>query len=196
MFPESLARLIAELSKLPGVGPKSAQRMAFYLLEQDPKFAEVLARTIDEARRTIHPCPYCFNVTDTTVCAICASPERDRTLILVVEEPKDVYALERTREYRGLYHVLGGAIAPIKGIGPEMLRIQELLRRIEHEPVQEVILATDPDVDGETTALYLARLLKDKVKVTRIARGLPIGGDLDYADEMTLVRALEGRREY
>jgi recombination protein RecR len=196
-YPEPVAQLIEELGKLPGIGPKSAQRMAFFLLQEDPKSVRTLAQALVRAREETFPCPICFHITDRSPCAICSSPDRDRSLLLVVEEPKDVIALERTREYRGLYHVLGGSISPVHGIGPEHLRIQELLGRLEQEPVEELILATDPDVEGETTALYIARLLHGRpLKVTRIARGLPIGGDLDYADEVTLIRSLEGRREF
>jgi recombination protein RecR len=197
-LPEPLARLVHELGRLPGVGPKSAQRMAFFLLQQDPTVVEGFAAALVEARRSLFPCPVCFHVTDRAPCAICRDPERDRRLLLVVEESKDVFALERTREYRGLYHVLGGSLAPMRGVGPELLHVEELLARLEKEPrVEEVILATDPDVEGDTTALYLARLLAGRpLKVTRIARGLPIGGDIDYADDITLVRSLEGRREF
>jgi recombination protein RecR len=197
LYPEPVARLIEELGKLPGIGPKSAQRMAYFLLQQDPKAVRALADAIVAARERVIHCPICFNLTDQAPCTICSAPDRDRTVLLVVEEPKDVVALERTREYHGLYHVLGGSISPIHGIGPEQLRVSELLARLDRDPIAEVILATDPDVEGETTALYLARALQGKpVRVTRIARGLPVGGDIDYADEVTLVRSLEGRREF
>jgi recombination protein RecR len=196
-LPEPLARLIHELGRLPGVGPKSAQRLAFFLLSQDLSVVEGFAAAIVRAKKELFPCPQCFHITDRAPCGICADPERDRSLLLVVEEPKDVFALERTREYHGLYHVLGGSLQPLRGVGPEMLHIEELLRRLDKEPIQEVILATDPDVEGDTTALYVARLLQGRpLKVTRIARGLPMGGDIDYADDVTLVRSLEGRREF
>jgi recombination protein RecR len=197
LYPESLARLIEELGKLPGVGPKSAQRMAYHLLQQDPREVRRFAQALVEARERTRHCSVCFTFTEADPCGICTDPMRDRRILLVVEEPKDVIAVERTREYRGLYHVLGGSISPMAGIGPEQLRIRELVHRLDHDPVEEVVLATDPDVEGETTALYIARLLADRrLRVTRIARGLPIGGDLDYADELTLVRALEGRKEF
>ena len=187
--------LIDELGRLPGVGPKSAQRIAFHLLKVEPADAERLARAIHEVKAKVHFCKVCFNVAEGELCRICRDPRRDAALICVVEEPKDVVAIERTREFRGRYHVLGGAISPIEGIGPDDLRIRELLRRLESEGVREVILATNPNIEGEATAMYLARLLTPLgVRVTRIASGLPVGGDLEYADEVTLGRAFAGRR--
>ena len=188
--------LIDELGRLPGVGPKSAQRIAFHLLKVEPADAERLARAIHEVKAKVHFCKVCFNVAEGELCRICRDPRRDPSLVCVVEEPRDLVAVERTQEFKGRYHVLGGAISPIEGIGPDDLRIRELLRRLESEGVREVILATNPNIEGEATAMYLARLLKPLVaKVTRIASGLPVGGDLEYADELTLGRALEGRRE-
>lgn len=191
-----IARLIEELGRLPGVGPKTAQRLAFHLLLADREEAARLAAAILEAREKVRYCSRCWNLTDADPCAICSDPARDRALVCVVEEPKDVAAMERSRSFRGLYHVLQGAISPLDGVGPDRLRIRELLERLATGEVREVILATNPDVEGEATALYLARLLQPLgVRVTRIARGLPEGGDLDYVDEVTLSRALEGRRE-
>lgn len=191
-----IARLLEELERLPGIGPKSAQRLAYHILRGDIEAAEGLAAAIVEVKRAIHFCERCFNFAEGPLCDICADPVRDQTVICVVEEPRDVVAVERTGEFRGSYHVLQGAISPIDGIGPEQLRIRELVDRIGTGDVVEVIVATDPDIEGETTALYLARLLKPLgVRVTRIASGLPVGGDLEYADEVTLGRALEARRE-
>lgn len=191
-----IARLLEELERLPGIGPKSAQRLAYHILRGDTEAAERLATAIVEVKRAIHFCERCFNFAEGPLCDICADPVRDRSVICVVEEPRDVVAVERTGEFRGGYHVLQGAISPIDGIGPEQLRIRELVDRIAAGDVSEVIVATDPDIEGETTALYLARLLKPLgVRVTRIASGLPVGGDLEYADEVTLGRALEARRE-
>jgi recombination protein RecR len=188
--------LIDELGRLPGVGPKSAQRIAFYLLNVAPEDANRLAAAITEAKARVTWCRQCFNIAEGELCAYCLDDRRDRSVLCVVEEPRDIVAVERTHEFAGRYHVLQGAISPIEGIGPEQLRVQELLRRIEAEGVSEVILATNPNIEGEATAMYLARLLKPLgVKVTRIASGLPVGGDLEYADEVTLGRALEGRRE-
>jgi recombination protein RecR len=193
---EPVARLIDELNKLPGIGPKSAQRLAFYLLRAPREQAHALAEAIAEVKERVRLCSQCFNLTEHDPCAICASAQRDRTLICVVEEPLDVLAIERTREYRGLYHVLHGALSPIEGIGPEQLRLRELLARLRNGAVEEVILATNANLEGEATATYVARLLRPLgVRVTRLARGLPVGGDLEYADDLTLSRALEGRRE-
>jgi recombination protein RecR len=187
--------LIDELGRLPGVGPKSAQRIAFHLLKVEPADAERLARAIHEVKAKVHFCKVCFNVAEGELCRICRDPRRDPSLVCVVEEPRDLVAVERTQEFKGRYHVLGGAISPIEGIGPDDLRIRELLRRLESEGVREVILATNPNLEGEATAMYLARLLTPLgVRVTRIASGLPVGGDLEYADEITLGRAFEGRR--
>jgi recombination protein RecR len=188
--------LIDELGRLPGVGPKSAQRIAFHLLKVEPADAERLARAIHEVKAKVHFCRICFNVAEGELCRICRDPRRDPSLICVVEEPRDLVAIERTQEFKGRYHVLGGAISPIEGIGPDDLRIRELLRRLESEGVGEVILATNPNIEGEATAMYLARLLTPLgVRVTRIASGLPVGGDLEYADEITLGRAFAGRRD-
>lgn len=195
-YPKPMARLIEELTKLPGIGPKTAQRLAFYIVTGDREDAHSLANAIVEAKEQIRYCSVCSNVTDSDPCQICSSNTRDRTTICVVEEPKDVIAMERTREYKGLYHVLHGAISPMDGIGPDAIRIKELLLRLKDETVSEVIVATDPNVEGEATAMYLARLLKPiGVKVTRMAHGMPVGGDLEYVDEVTLAKALQGRRE-
>jgi len=191
-----IARLLEELERLPGIGPKSAQRLAYHILRGDSEAAERLADAIVEVKQSIRFCSRCFNFAETNLCDICADPQRDASAICVVEEPRDVVAIERTGEFRGTYHVLQGAISPIDGIGPEQLRVRELVDRVSGGEVTEVILATNPNVEGETTALYIARLLKPlSIKVTRIASGLPVGGDLEYADEVTLGRALEARRE-
>ena len=195
-FAPPLVRLIEELSKLPTVGPKTAQRLAFYMLSMPAEDAEALASAILEAKRRIRYCSVCANITETDPCELCTDAKRDQSVICVVENPRDVAAMERTRELRGLYHVLQGAISPLDGIGPDDLRIAELLRRLAGGTVLELIVATNPRVEGEATALYLAKVIKPLgVKVTRIAHGLPVGGDLEYADEVTLARALEGRRE-
>jgi recombination protein RecR len=186
--------LIDELGRLPGVGPKSAQRIAFHLLKLPKTDALRLARAISEAKDRVAFCQTCFNVAEGELCGICADSRRDATIVCVVEEPRDVVAVEKTEQYRGRYHVLQGALSPIDGVGPENLRVRELLSRVRDEQVDELILCTNPNIEGETTALYLAKLLKDTdIKVTRIASGLPVGGDLEYADEMTLGRALTGR---
>ena len=196
MFEAPVQRLIDELARLPGVGRKSAQRLAFHLLHVEEEDAERLARAITEMRREVRLCDRCFNITDQPECSICRDLRRDPSLVCVVERAQDIVVVERTQEFRGRYHVLGGAISPIEGIGPDQLRMRELLARVEDEKVEEVIAATNPTVEGDTTALYLARILKPLgVKVTRLASGLPVGGDLDYADELTLGRALVGRRE-
>jgi recombination protein RecR len=188
--------LIDELGRLPGVGPKSAQRIAYYLLRAAPDDANRLAAAITEAKRSVTWCRRCFNIAQGELCRFCRDERRDPTVVCVVEEPRDIVAVERTREFAGHYHVLQGAISPIEGIGPEQLRVKELLRRVSDDGVTEVILATNPNIEGEATAMYLARLLKPAgLKVTRLASGLPVGGDLEYADEVTLGRALEGRRE-
>lgn len=191
-----IARLLEELERLPGIGPKSAQRIAYWLLTAEPDDAQRLADAITEVKRTIHFCPVCFNFAEGDVCEVCADPERDRAMICVVEEPRDLVAVDRTGEFRGVYHVLQGAISPIDGIGPEQLRVRELLERLAEDGIVEVVMATNPNVEGETTAVYLARLIKPLgIRVTRIASGLPVGGDLEYADEVTLGRALEARRD-
>ena len=196
MYEGPVQDLIDELGRLPGIGPKSAQRIAFHLLKVEPADAERLATAIQEVKAKVHFCRVCWNVAEGDLCRICRDPRRDPSLVCVVEEPRDLVAIERTQEFRGRYHVLGGAISPIEGIGPDDLRTRELLARLEPDAVREVILATNPNIEGEATAMYLARLLGPLgVKVTRIASGLPVGGDLDYADEITLGRAFAGRRE-
>ncbi len=196
MYAGPVQTLIDELGRLPGVGPKSAQRIAFYLLKLPKEDAGRLASAITEAKERVSFCRRCFNVTEGDECAICRDDRRDAHLVCVVEEPRDVVAVEKTREFRGRYHVLQGAISPLDGIGPDQLRVKELLARIEPEGITEVILCTNPNIEGEATAMYLARLLKPLgIRTTRIASGLPVGGDLEYADELTLGRALEGRRE-
>ncbi|CCH78188.1 DNA repair and recombination protein [Nostocoides japonicum T1-X7] len=195
MYEGAVQDLIDELGRLPGVGPKSAQRIAFHLLQADEADVSRLARALTEVKARVRFCSVCGNVAESDVCRICADPRRDATSICVVEEPKDVVAIERTREFRGRYHVLGGAISPIDGVGPSDLRVTELMQRLASGEVTEVIIATDPNLEGEATATYLARLLKDMgLRVTRLASGLPVGGDLEYADEVTLGRAFEGRR--
>jgi recombination protein RecR len=190
-----LQNLVDELAQLPGVGPKSAQRIAFHLLAADPSDVDRLVAAIAEVKIRVRFCQVCGNVAEDRECRVCRDPRRDRSVICVVEEAKDVVAVERTREYRGLYHVLGGAISPINGIGPEELRIRSLLTRLHGDEVQEVILATDPNIEGEATAAYLTRLIGPLgLTVSRLASGLPVGGDLEYADEVTLGRALQGRR--
>jgi recombination protein RecR len=187
--------LIDELGRLPGIGPKSAQRIAFWLLNRPEEDAGRLAGVILAAKERVSWCPRCFNLAEGGECDICTDARRDTSLLCVVEEPRDVVAVERTGEYRGRYHVLGGAMSPIDGIGPEQLRVKELLARLGAEPVTEVILCTNPNIEGEATAMYLARMLTPLgITVSRIASGLPVGGDLEYADELTLGRALEGRR--
>ncbi len=194
-YAKPLARLVGELEKLPGIGPKSAQRLAFHLLRVPPEEARLLADAIIKVKEQIHSCSVCYNFTDQEICEICSSPRRDRSLLCVVADPRDLIALERTNEYRGLYHVLGGVISPLEGIGPDQLRVRELLQRLERDEVKEVILATNPQVEGEATARYIQRLLKPLgTRVTQIAFGLPMGGDLDYADPATLIQALGGRR--
>jgi recombination protein RecR len=196
MYEGAVQDLIDELGRLPGVGPKSAQRIAFHLLAAEPVDVERLASTLIRVKNEVKFCTICGNVAEADVCRICGDPRRDPSIICVVEEPKDVVAIERTREFRGRYHVLGGAISPIDGIGPDELRIRELLGRLRDETVTELILATDPNLEGEATATYLARLVNPMgLTVTRLASGLPVGGDLEYADEVTLGRAFSGRRK-
>ena len=203
MYPEPVQVLIDELGRLPGVGPKSAQRIAFHLLAVSDEEAGRLVDAVREVKATVHPCRRCFNVTNVThpdcesdPSSLCTLGRRDSTILCVVEEPRDVVAIERTQEFRGRYHVLQGVLNPIEGIGAEQLRVKELLDRLVGEGVVEVILCTNPNIEGEATAMYLARLLRGRgVKVTQPASGLPVGGDLEYADEVTLGRALEGRRE-
>jgi recombination protein RecR len=195
MYEGVVQDLIDELGRLPGVGPKSAQRIAFHLLQADPADVRRLAQVLVEVKDKVRFCRTCFNVAEDDECRICLDPRRDPALLCVVEEPKDVQAVERTREFRGRYHVLGGAISPIEGVGPDDLRVRELMQRLADGTVTELILATDPNLEGEATATYLARLVKPMgLRVTRLASGLPVGGDLEYADEVTLGRAFEGRR--
>ena len=195
MYEGVVQDLIDELGRLPGVGPKSAQRIAFHILQSDPVDVRRLAHALNEVKEKVRFCAICGNVSESERCRVCLDPRRDLSVICVVEEPKDVVAVERTREFRGRYHVLGGAISPIEGVGPDDLRIRELMARLADGAVTELILATDPNLEGEATATYLARLLKPMgLKVTRLASGLPVGGDLEYADEVTLGRAFEGRR--
>jgi recombination protein RecR len=191
-----LARLIEEFYKLPGIGPKSAQRLAYYLLRMPPAEAYSLAQAIIEVKERVTLCAICQNVTEIDPCRICSTDQRDHTVICVVEEPLDILAIERTASYKGLYHVLHGAISPMDGIGPEDLKVSELLSRLRDGSVTEIILATNPNLEGEATSMYLSRLLTPLgLRVTRLARGLPVGGDLEYADDVTLTRALEGRQE-
>lgn len=195
-YPEAVERLIDQLGMLPGVGPKSAERVAFYLLKVPTEDALKLSRAIEEVKAQVVFCERCFNFAASIECRICGDPQRDAGQLCVVEEPRDVSAIERTREFRGRYHVLHGAIDHLRGIGPDQLKVRELLLRINDEGVEEIILCTNPNIEGEATAMYLARLMADLgVRITRIASGLPVGGDLEYADELTLGRALEGRRE-
>jgi recombination protein RecR len=200
MYAAPVQELIDELGRLPGVGPKSAQRIAFYLLKAPAEDALRLAKAISVVKERVSWCRRCFNVAegigDSAECDLCLDSRRDGTVVCVVEEPRDIVAVEKTREYRGRYHVLQGAINPLEGVGPDQLRVRELLARIDQEGITEVILCTNPNIEGDATAMYLASLLRPlPVKVTRIASGLPVGGDLEYADELTLGRALEGRRE-
>ncbi len=191
-----IAALIEEFSKLPGIGRKTAQRLAFHVIGQPLEAVEKLSDVIIDAKRNVRYCNVCTNLTDQEVCSICRDQSRNDGLICVVEDPRDVVAMEKTKEFRGFYHVLHGAISPLDGIGPEDIKIKELLTRIGAHPIEEVILATNPNIEGEATAMYIARLLKPMgIKVTRIAHGIPVGGDLEYADEVTLTKALEGRRE-
>ena len=195
-YARPVARLIGQLAKLPGIGPKTAQRLAFHILNAPPEFARELARSIQEARDSIRLCPVCGNFTDEEPCLICRDERRAGDVLCVVERPRDVVAMEKAKSFRGLYHVLHGAISPLEGIGPAQLKVQELLRRLEGGRVREVILATNPTVEGDATALYLAGLIRPLgVRVTRLAHGLPVGAELEYADEMTLNKALEGRME-
>jgi len=195
MYEGVVQDLIDELGRLPGVGPKSAQRIAFFILAADPTDVRRLASTLIEVKEKVRFCRVCGNVAEQDECRICRDPRRDLTVLCVVEEPKDVVAIERTREFRGRYHILGGAISPIEGIGPDDLRVRELMARLADGGITEIILATDPNLEGEATATYLARLVRPlELRVTRLASGLPVGGDLEYADEVTLGRAFEGRR--
>lgn len=195
-YAKPLSNLISELSKLPGIGGKTAQRLAFHILSQDDKDAVALADAILEAKRSMKYCSVCGNLTDVDPCSICTDTTRDQSIICVVESPRDVSAMERIKEFQGLYHVLHGAISPMDGIGPEDINLKQLIVRLQQNDVREVILATNPNIEGEATAMYSARLIKPSgIKVTRIAHGVPVGGDLEYADEVTLSKAMEGRRE-
>ncbi|MCX8032478.1 MAG: recombination mediator RecR [Thermoleophilia bacterium] len=201
MFSPAVQKLITELTKLPGIGPRTAQRLAFHLLRLSPEEVLPLAYALIEVKETVRFCRRCFHLTEQELCTICTDPTRDQTVICVVEEPADLISIERTHEYHGLYHVLGGALSPLDGIGPEKLHLQELFDRVEEEGVREVIVATNPNLAGEATALYIAEQLKPltssgSLRVTRPAAGLPMGGDLEYADEVTLGRALAARREF
>ncbi len=195
VYARPLARLIEQLQRLPGVGPKTAQRLALHILKRPETEVQALAQALMEAKQQIGLCSVCFHLSAEPVCEICRTANRDRTTLCVVADSRDVIAIEKTREYRGKYHVLGGLISPMDGIGPDQLYIHQLVRRVSQEKVQEAILAISPSIEGETTTLYVGQLLKPFTKVTRIAFGLPMGGDLEYADEVTLARALEGRRE-
>jgi recombination protein RecR len=196
-YPPSLERLLHELAKLPGIGPRTAQRLAFHLLKQPLDASKALSTALVDARTKLHPCRDCFNLTEEALCHICRMSTRDRTSLLVVEDPSDLVAFERTHEYHGLYHVLGGTLSPLEGRGPQDLTLDSLIERVKKGGTfKEVIVATDPTVEGDSTALYIQQLLKGvPVKVTRLARGMPSGGDVEYADETTLLKALEGRRE-
>ena len=195
MLSPSVDNLVAQLTRLPGVGTRTAQRLAFHLLRVSKEEALALATAIEEVKERVRFCRECGNLTEDELCAICLDTRRDRSLICVVEQPADLLSLERTAEFRGVYHVLGGSLSPLDGVEPEHLRIDELLQRVERNGVQEVVLATNPNMTGEATAGYLADRLRGRVRVTRLASGLPVGGDLEYADEVTLGRALAGRRE-
>ena len=196
-YPKPLNKLINELSKLPGIGGKTAQRLAFHILALEESEATSLANSIVNAKRSLHYCSVCGNLTDTDPCEICSDESRDRTKVCVVETSQDVIAMERIREFKGLYHVLHGAISPVEGIGPNEINLKSLITRLQqHDEIDEIIVATNPNIEGEATAMYIARLLKPSgIKVTRIAHGIPVGGDLEYADEVTLLKAMEGRRE-
>jgi recombination protein RecR len=195
VFSPAVENLVAQLTKLPGVGTRTAQRLAFHVLQRPKDEALALANAIEDVKERVRFCRDCGNLTEEDVCAICLDARRDQSLICVVEQPADLISLERTHEYRGLYHVLGGALSPLDGVEPEHLRIDELLKRVDRNGVEEVVLATNPNMTGEATAAFLADRLRGRVRVTRLASGLPVGGDLEYADEVTLGRALAGRRE-
>jgi recombination protein RecR len=198
-YAKPLAKLVAEFEKLPGIGPKSAQRLAFHILRIPEEEANALAEAVVNVKQQIRLCNICYNFTDQDRCEVCSDAKRDRTILCVVAEPRDMIAMEKTNEFRGLYHVLGGVISPMDGVGPDMLKIRELLSRINEGEIVEIILATNPTIEGDSTAMYIARVMKetfgDKVKVMRIAHGMPVGGDMDYADQATLIQALQWRRE-
>lgn len=196
MYSESVQKLIKEFEKFPGIGHKTAVRLAFYVLEEDEKFAKEMAKAIIEAKSKVKFCSICFNLTDTDPCSICSNTKRDKELLCVVEDVKDVVAMEKTHEFKGMYHVLHGAISPMNNVSAADIKIKELVSRLSDSDIKEVIVATNPTIEGEATAMYISRLLKPLgVKVTRIAHGIPVGGDLEYTDEITLIKALEGRRE-
>ena len=196
IYTEPINRLIEEFSKLPGVGRKTAQRLAFHVINMNTNDVESLAKSIIEAKRDIKYCSICCNITDKDPCSMCSNKNRDPKVICVVEDPRDVAEMERTKEFKGQYNVIHGVISPMDGVGPDMIRIRELITRLANEDVQEIIMATNPTIEGEATAMYISRLVKPMgIKVTRIAHGLPVGGDLEYADEVTISKALEGRRE-
>lgn len=195
-YPEPIAKLIESFSRLPGIGPKTAGRLAFYVLRMKEEDVLEFAKALVSVKRNLHYCSICFNITDTDPCRICQDKSRDSSVICVVQEPKDVVAMERTKDFTGYYHVLHGAISPMEGMGPDEIRVAELLKRLGDDQVKEMIMATNPNIEGEATAMYISRLVRNfGLKVTRIAHGLPVGGDLEYADEVTLSKALEGRRE-
>jgi len=195
-YAKPLAKLVSEFEKLPGIGPKSAQRLAFHVLRITEDEARSLAEAVLDVKQSIRLCPVCYNFTDQERCEVCCDEKRDRSFLCVVAEPRDVVAMEKTNEFRGMYHVLGGVISPMDGVGPEMLKIRELLARIGEGEIREVLLATNPTIEGDTTAMYIAGLIKPLgLRVTRIAHGMPVGGDMDYADQATLIRALQWRRE-
>jgi recombination protein RecR len=195
VLPSSVERLVAELARLPGLGPRSAERLAFHVMKAPPERARALAEALIEVKERLRPCAQCHGFAEDELCSICADPRRDPTLLCAVEEPSAIVPIERTHEYRGRYHVLGGALSPIDGIDPEDLRLDDLVARIDRDGVEELVIATNPTMSGEATALYLADLVRGKVRVTRLASGLPVGADLEHADELTLGRALLGRRE-
>ena len=196
MYSESVQKLIKEFEKFPGIGHKTAVRLAFYVLEEDEKFAKEMADAIIEAKSKVKFCSTCFNMTDTDPCSICSNTKRDKEIVCVVEDVKDVVAMEKTHEFKGMYHVLHGAISPMNNVSAADIKIKELVSRLSSNEIKEVIVATNPTIEGEATAMYISRLLKPLgVKVTRIAHGIPVGGDLEYTDEITLIKALEGRRE-
>ena len=196
MYALPIAKLIEEFSKLPGIGKRSAERLAFHILKQPKESVENFSKALIDAKEKIKFCPVCQSLTDTTPCSICSNPKRDKSVICVVENPKDILAMEKTKEFSGVYHVLHGVISPIDGIGPDDIKIKELLLRTKDNDVKEIIMATNPSIEGEATAMYISNLFKNfGIKVTRIAHGLPVGGELEYADEITLTKALEGRQE-
>lgn len=196
MYAETLNKLIEELKKMPGIGPKSAQRLAFYILRSSAQEVEKLTKAVSEAKRALKYCSVCFNITDVDPCKICSNTSREHSLLCIVAEPKDLVAIERSGEYNGKYHILGGMISPLDGLGPENLRIKELMGRLGKENIKEIVLAISPTTEGEATNIYLTRLIKPLgIKLTRVAYGLPVGADMDYADEATLAKAFQGRRE-